>query len=251
MARIRSVTTVADLDVVRREVLGKSGTLPGLRRGVGALPAEERRTVSAAIHEAQQGVTAAIEAREQELLDTESALPRPLDVTLPGLPAGPGGLHPTIQLMYDLNDAFAALNFDRYADPEISSELYEFDNLNFPPEHPARESMDTFWLTGMIAGIRVMGGSRLTAYRMAVLPQQVLWISTTIKLALPTAVATDILAEFVAANQGLGYLMNSAAGTLDTASLLAEVIFVSVVVTVVIGLLAIGERWWFRWQVRA
>lgn len=103
----------------------------------------------------------------------------------------------------------------------------------------------------MIAGIRVMGGSRLTAYRMAVLPQQVLWISTTIKLALPTAVATDIVAEFVAANQGLGYLMNSAAGTLDTASLLAEVVFVSVVVTVVIGLLAIGERWWFRWQVRA
>jgi sulfonate transport system permease protein len=103
----------------------------------------------------------------------------------------------------------------------------------------------------MIAGIRVMGGSRLTAFRMAVLPQQVLWISTTIKLALPTAVATDIVAEFVASNQGLGYLMNSAAGTLDTASLLAEVVFVSAVVTVVIGLLSIGERWWFRWQVRS
>jgi NitT/TauT family transport system permease protein len=102
----------------------------------------------------------------------------------------------------------------------------------------------------MIAGIRVMGGSRLTAIRMAVLPQQVLWISTTIKLALPTAVATDIVAEFVASNKGLGYLMNSAAGTLDTASLLAEVVFVSAIVTVVIGLLAVGERWWFRWQAR-
>ena len=71
LARIQSATTVADLDTVRREVLGKSGTLPGLRRGVGALPADERRTVGAAIHEAQQAVTAAIEAREQELLDTE------------------------------------------------------------------------------------------------------------------------------------------------------------------------------------
>ena len=149
LARIRSAATVAELDVVRREALGKSGTLPGLRRGVGALPAEERRTVGAAIHEAQQAVTAAIEARQQELLDTEPALPRPLDVTLPGLPVGPGGLHPTIQLMYDLNDAFAALNFDLYAGPEVSSELYEFDNLNFPPGHPARESMDTFWLAGM------------------------------------------------------------------------------------------------------
>jgi phenylalanyl-tRNA synthetase alpha chain len=149
LAGIRSATTVADLDGVRREVLGKQGTLLGLRRGVGALAPDDRRTVGAAIHDAQQALTTAIEAREQDLLDTEPALPRPLDVTLPGLPAGTGGLHPTIQLMYDLNDAFAALNFDLYSGPEISSELFEFDNLNFPPEHPARESMDTFWLSGM------------------------------------------------------------------------------------------------------
>lgn len=102
--------------------------------------------------------------------------------------------------------------------------------------------------TDMIAGIRVMGGRRWTAIRMAVLPQQVLWISTTVKLALPTAVATDIVAEFVASNKGLGYLMNSAAGTLDTASLLAEVVFVSAIVTVIIGALSIAERWWFRWR---
>ena len=146
---IRSATTVTGLDAVRREVLGKSGTLPGLRRGIGALPPDDRRTVGAALHEAQERIAADIEARERELLDTEPALPRPLDVTVPGLPTGPGGLHPSIQLMYDLNDAFAALNFDRYAGPEISSELYEFDHLNFPPEHPARESMDTFWLAGM------------------------------------------------------------------------------------------------------
>jgi NitT/TauT family transport system permease protein len=100
----------------------------------------------------------------------------------------------------------------------------------------------------MIAGIRVMGGRRWTVFRMAILPQQVLWITTTIKLAFPTAVATDIVAEFVAANQGLGFLMNSAAGTLDIASLLAEVVFVSVVVTVVIGIVSLLETRWFRWR---
>lgn len=52
--------------------------------------------------------------------------------------------------MDDLNDAFAALNFEIYQGPEISSELFEFDHLNFPPEHPARESMDTFWLAGSL-----------------------------------------------------------------------------------------------------
>jgi phenylalanyl-tRNA synthetase alpha chain len=69
-------------------------------------------------------------------------------LTLPGKPPHAGGLHPTIQMMYDLNDAFSSLNFEIYEGPEITSELYEFDNLNFPPDHPARESMDTFWLTG-------------------------------------------------------------------------------------------------------
>lgn len=73
---IRSATTVADVHAVRREVLGRSGRLPSLRRGVGALPPDEHRTVGAAIHEAQQAVTAAIETREQELLYTESAVPR-------------------------------------------------------------------------------------------------------------------------------------------------------------------------------
>lgn len=100
----------------------------------------------------------------------------------------------------------------------------------------------------MIAGIRVMGGRRWTVIRMAVLPQQVLWITTTIKLAFPTAVATDIVAEFVAANQGVGFLMNSAAGTLDIASLLAEVVFISAVVTLVIGLVSLAEHRWFRWR---
>jgi NitT/TauT family transport system permease protein len=100
----------------------------------------------------------------------------------------------------------------------------------------------------MINGIRVMGGRRWTVIRMAILPQQVLWITTTIKLAFPTAVATDIVAEFVASNQGLGYLMNEAAGILDTTSLLAEVVFISVVVTLVLGVISIAERRWFRWR---
>jgi NitT/TauT family transport system permease protein len=100
----------------------------------------------------------------------------------------------------------------------------------------------------MINAIRVMGGRRWTVIRMAILPQQVLWITTTIKLAFPTAVATDVVAEFVASNKGLGYLMNEAAGVLDTTSLLAEVVFISVIVTLVLGVISVIERRWFRWR---
>jgi len=136
---------VADL---RREVLGKSGSLLQMRRSLGAFPLEQRKVVGAALNTAVQEVTDRIEAHDRSLQNAETALDRPLDVSLPGLLPLSGGLHPTMQLMYDLNDAFAALNFGVYEGPEISSELFEFDHMNFPPEHPARESMDTFWLSG-------------------------------------------------------------------------------------------------------
>ena len=69
-----------------------------------------------------------------------------VDITLPGIEPSNGGLHPITQMCYDLNDAFNSLGFEVYNGPEITSELFAFDNLNFPPEHPARESMDTYWI---------------------------------------------------------------------------------------------------------
>ncbi|MFJ4949527.1 phenylalanine--tRNA ligase subunit alpha [Streptomyces sp. NPDC088760] len=148
LADISGASAPADVANVRRDVLGKSGSLLRLRRGIGALAPEDRKVIGAALHEAHELLTATLDTREHELLDAEPALSAPFDITLPGLPLGTGGMHPTMQLMYDLNDAFAALNFDVYEGPEISSELYEFDHMNFPAGHPARESMDTFWLSG-------------------------------------------------------------------------------------------------------
>lgn len=150
LRELRAAQTMAELDSIRRAVLGRAGELLQIRRSIATLELEDRRVVGAALGPAQQEVTAALQAREQELLDAEPALVEPFDVTIPAPVVGSGGLHPTIQLLYDLNDAFAALNFEVYEGPEISSELFEFDYMNFPPEHPARESMDTFWLGGSL-----------------------------------------------------------------------------------------------------
>lgn len=151
LVAIRGARTMADLDDVRRDIVGRSGSLLAVRRAIGSLrDPQGRKRVGAALGPAQQEVEAALRDRERELLDSEPALAAPFDVTLPGLTVNSGGLHPTIQMMYDLNDAFAALNFEVYEGPEISSELFEFDHLNFPPDHPARESMDTFWLEGSV-----------------------------------------------------------------------------------------------------
>ncbi len=156
--RIAAAGTVAEVDAVRRHVLGRNGSLLLIRRSIGGLDEQKRRTVGAALAEAQREITERLTVREQELLDHESAVNPRVDITLPGLTPTAGGLHPTVQLMYDLNDAFAALNFEVYSGPEISSELFEFDYMNFPPDHPARESMDTFWLAGS-QGLR--GADRL------------------------------------------------------------------------------------------
>jgi phenylalanyl-tRNA synthetase alpha chain len=146
LAKVELATRLAEVDELRRDLLGRSGRVLAIRRGIGALDASARKVVGAAVNDLQRELAELLDRRAEQLLDDEPALPRPLDVTLPGIATRAGGLHPTVQLMYDLNDAFAALNFQVYEGPEISSERYEFDYMNFPPDHPARESMDTFWL---------------------------------------------------------------------------------------------------------
>jgi phenylalanyl-tRNA synthetase alpha chain len=146
--RVREAASVQELEAVRLELLGKKGEMTGLLRSLGSLDPEARRTVGAAVNDLREQVTRAIEERRVALLDSASALTVPVDVTLPGADAGLGGLHPIVQMTYDLNDAFASLNFRIFEGPEVTSELYEFDNLNFPADHPARESMDTYWLAG-------------------------------------------------------------------------------------------------------
>lgn len=149
LAAIASCATAAELEVVRVKYLGKKGDITQILKRVGTLQADERRTAGAAVNSLKAEIGAAIEARQIALLDVSPAAAVPLDITLPGIAPSGGGLHPIIQMMYDLDDAFSSLNFTRFEGPEITSELFEFDSLNFPPDHPARESMDTYWLAGM------------------------------------------------------------------------------------------------------
>src|SRR5271154_4052618 len=98
---IRNVRTMADLDELRRQVVGRAGALLEIRRSIGSLPAADRKVIGAAFGESQKEVQDALAARERDLLDAEPALAVALDVTLPPPVVGRGGLHPTIQLMYD------------------------------------------------------------------------------------------------------------------------------------------------------
>jgi len=144
---LASVDSTDAVEQLRVEFLGKKGAITLLLKELGSLPAEARKSAGQAINELKTFAQGTIDARKESLLDREGAEVA-VDVTMPGVAVSPGGLHPITQMMYDLDDAFAALNFEIYQGPEVSTEDFEFDYMNFPPDHPARESMDTFWLKG-------------------------------------------------------------------------------------------------------
>ena len=144
---LSAVDSTDAVEQLRVEFLGKKGAITLQLKELGSLPADARKAAGQAINELKQFAQAAIDARRESLLDSEGA-GVVVDVTMPGIAVSPGGLHPITQMMYDLDDAFAALNFEVYQGPEVSTEDFEFDSMNFPPDHPARESMDTYWLKG-------------------------------------------------------------------------------------------------------
>ena len=146
LADIEAAASLERIEELRVALLGRKGSITEMLKGLGAVDISQRKTVGAEINALKTEAADAIDARRAVLMDTASVLARPIDATMPGIAPGNGALHPTIQMMYDLNDAFAALNFEVFEGPEITSELYEFDHMNFPPDHPARESMDTYWL---------------------------------------------------------------------------------------------------------
>jgi phenylalanyl-tRNA synthetase alpha chain len=148
---IRAAGSSAELEELRVHHLGRKAELPNLLRQVRDLPPEERGPVGKAANQARQALEKLIEAREAELqageLDSRLAGDR-LDVTLPGDPALPlGRLHLLTATRREIEDVFLGLGFDVAEGPEIDTVHYNFDALNHPPAHPAREETDTFYVS--------------------------------------------------------------------------------------------------------
>lgn len=145
---IREAASVSDLDQIQVEYVGKKGLLTSVLKTLPAVAAAERSRIGQDANALKAQILSDIAARREVLIDSLPSVSTGFDVTRPGIDYPTGGLHPIIQMRYDLDDAFTSLSFEIYDGPEISSELYDFDSLNFPPDHPARESMDTYWLEG-------------------------------------------------------------------------------------------------------
>ena len=158
MSKIEAAKNENELQEVKAFLLGKQSPLGELMKELPKLDVSERPVMGKMVNEVKQKLSGRIDEVREALKLKASEVSADFDISVPGtLPLG-GGLHPITQMCYDLNDAFRSMGFEVFEEDDITSELYGFDNLNFPPDHPARESMDTYWLEGHDQG---KGGDRL------------------------------------------------------------------------------------------
>jgi phenylalanyl-tRNA synthetase alpha chain len=150
VAAIEAAGDLATLNDLRVRYLGKKGELTLRLKELGALPADERRAAGQAINDQKQALEAALGRRKQVLehAEVEAALANEsVDVTLPGTRPEGGGLHLLTLVTNRLLDVFTSLGYEVAVGPELETDHYNFGALNFPPDHPARDTQDTFWTT--------------------------------------------------------------------------------------------------------
>ncbi|OYX39438.1 MULTISPECIES: phenylalanine--tRNA ligase subunit alpha [unclassified Sphingomonas] len=151
LSAIDAASGLDALEAVRIHGLGKTGTITGLLKSLGAMTPEERLTTGPRIHALREAVTSAIAARKAALerAELDARLAREtIDMTLPAEPALVGSIHPVSQVMDELAEIFADMGFAVATGPEIETDWYNFTALNIPETHPARAMHDTFYLAG-------------------------------------------------------------------------------------------------------
>jgi phenylalanyl-tRNA synthetase alpha chain len=151
LAGLQSAPDAEALEALRVESLGRKGALANASKEMGKLPPEDRARVGKRLNAVKQALESAYEARKAafELAALNARLDAEwLDITLPPPGVLPGALHPVTQVQRFLEELFVSMGFAVLSGPEVEKEWYNFDALNIPPEHPARDMQDTFWLDG-------------------------------------------------------------------------------------------------------
>jgi len=146
---IAAVSGEEALQEVRVRFLGRKGELTALMKGLGALSAEERPIVGQLVNTVKEEVEASLEnalKTTREAAKAQRLQSERIDVTLPGRYPVSGTRHPITLVVEEVSDIFAGLGFSVAEGPEIEHDWYNFEALNFPPEHPARDMQDTFFV---------------------------------------------------------------------------------------------------------
>jgi phenylalanyl-tRNA synthetase alpha chain len=149
LTEIAAAPDSAALDPLQVQYLGKKGEITAVLRGIGALPAEDRPRFGALANEVGEAVKGALAARGTELrgqAQTARLAAETIDVTLPGRVVARGSLHPIPETIAAIAEVFGRFGFVVYEGPEVENDLRNFQMLNIPPDHPARDLWDTLYV---------------------------------------------------------------------------------------------------------
>ena len=140
-----------ELFELKMKYLGKTGEITALLKGMRDVPAEERPAMGKLVNDVRSWAEELFAAREEELKAkelSEKYASEKIDVTMPARFVGTGSVHPVTLVRRELIDIFAGMGFDVFEGPEIEKDYYNFQALNIPADHPARDMQDTFFITG-------------------------------------------------------------------------------------------------------
>ncbi|MEG6617056.1 phenylalanine--tRNA ligase subunit alpha [Peptococcaceae bacterium 1198_IL3148] len=146
---LAQATTLNELSNLRVKYLGKKGELTSVLRGMGALSAEERPKVGALANEIRSELEVLIAERNNALKEAEKEqrlAQEVIDVTLPGKPMLSGNKHPLTKVQEEIETIFLGIGFNIAEGPEVETDYYNFEALNLPKDHPARDMQDTFFI---------------------------------------------------------------------------------------------------------
>ena len=151
--KLTTATTMEQLEELRVAYLGKKGELTSLLRGMGALSAEERPIMGQMVNEVRALLESEIQTRSEQLKKEQMQAQlqnEKIDVTMPGARQTVGNRHPLTSALDEIKDLFISMGFAIAEGPEIETDYYNFEALNLPPNHPARDTQDTFYITDNI-----------------------------------------------------------------------------------------------------
>jgi phenylalanyl-tRNA synthetase alpha chain len=149
LQELELISHIKELESWRVRYLGKKSSLTGILRSLGTLPLAERKTIGARANQVKAELENSFQQKEQLLRELQlatEAKKEVIDVTLPGRPVPVGRLHPITQTLNEICDIFISMGFQIVEGPEVEWDYYNFEALNIPKEHPARDTMSTSWI---------------------------------------------------------------------------------------------------------
>lgn len=150
LGEISAAVSLDQVNDIRVKYLGKKGELTGILRGMGALSAAERPVIGQLANEVRESIEKKMAGRMSEFKETEKLAKlgqETIDVTLPGRPFQVGRRHPLTQVLDEIKEIFLGLGFEIAEGPEVELDYYNFEALNFPADHPARDMQDSFYIS--------------------------------------------------------------------------------------------------------